>query len=56
MPQLQVANNLGQISLNDVPTQATWTSPYDGISKTCSITWTMKQTNLEDMGEDEKPN
>ena len=56
MPQLQVANNLGQISLNDVPTQATWTSPYDGTSKTCSITWTMKQTNLEDMGEDKKPN
>ena len=56
MPQLEVSDDLGQISFHDAPTQATWTSPYDGSSKTCSITWAMKQTNLEDMGEDEKPN
>ena len=56
MPQLEVSGDLGQISFHDAPTQATWTSPYDGSSKTCSITWAMKQTNLEDMGEDGKPN
>ena len=56
MPQLEVSGSLDQISFNDAPTQATWTSPYDGTSKTCSITWAMKQTNLEDMGEDGKPN
>lgn len=56
MPQLEVSDDLGQISFHDAPTQATWTSPYDGSSKTCSITWAMKQTNLEDMGEDGNPN
>ena len=56
MPQLEVSGSLDQISFNDAPTQATWTSPYDETSKTCSITWAMKQTNLEDMGEDGKPN
>lgn len=56
MPQLEVSDDLGQISFHDAPTQATWTSPYDESSKTCSITWAMKQTNLEDMGEDGKPN
>ena len=56
MPQLEVSGSLDQISFNDAPTQATWTSPYDGTWKTCSITWAMKQTNLEDMGEDGKPN
>ncbi len=56
MPQLEVSDDLGQISFHDAPTQATWTSPYDGSSKTCSITWSMAQTNLEDMGEDGKPN
>lgn len=47
---------LARISFHDAPTQATWTSPYDGSSKICSITWAMKQTNLEDMGEDGNPN
>ena len=56
MPQLEVSDDLGQISFHDAPTQATWTSPYDGSSKICSITWAMKQTNLEDMGEDGNPN
>lgn len=56
MPQLEVSDSLDQISFNDAPTQATWTSPYDGTSKTCSIIWAMEQTNLEDMGEDGKPN
>lgn len=56
MPQLEVSDDLGQISFHDAPTQATWTSPYDESSKTCSITWAMKQTNLEDMGEDGNPN
>ena len=56
MPQLEVSGSLDQISFNDAPTQATWTSPYDETSKTCSITWAMKQTNLEDMGEDGTPN
>lgn len=56
MPQLKVSDNLGKVSFNNAPTQATWTSPYDESSKTCSITWAMKQTNLKDMGEDGKPN
>lgn len=56
MPQLEVSDDLGQVSFNNAPTQAIWTSPYDGASKTCSITWAMKQTNLEDMGEDGTPN
>lgn len=55
MPQLEVSDDLGQISFHDAPTQATWTSPYDENSKTCSIRWSMAQTNLEDMGEDGKP-
>ncbi len=48
MPELGFSDYPGQISLNNVPTQATWTSPYDETSsKTCSITWSMKQTNLD---------
>ena len=33
MPQLEVSDDLGQISFHDAPTQATWTSPYDGARK-----------------------